>query len=40
MNVYIRDALRTPRGKARSDGGLAEETPHGLIATLVDALKE
>lgn len=40
MNVYIREALRTPRGKARADGGLAGQTPHGLIAALVDALEE
>ncbi|MDM7955110.1 beta-ketoacyl synthase N-terminal-like domain-containing protein [Blastomonas sp.] len=39
MNVFIQDALRTPRGKARPDGGLAAHTPHGLIAALVDALK-
>ena len=40
MTVYIRDAVRTPRGKARPDGGLAGETPHGLIVKLVDALGE
>ena len=40
MNVYIHDAVRTPRGKARPDGGLAAQTPHGLIAALVDALAE
>ncbi len=39
MNVYIREALRTPRGKARADGGLAQQTPHGLVAALVDALE-
>jgi len=38
MNIYVRDALRTPRGKARADGGLAQQTPHGLVAALVDAL--
>lgn len=38
MTVYIHDAVRTPRGKAKQDGGLARETPHGLIAHLVDAL--
>ncbi|MEG3124059.1 beta-ketoacyl synthase N-terminal-like domain-containing protein [Sphingomonas sp. GB1N7] len=38
MTVYIRDAVRTPRGKARPDGGLAQQTPQGLIATLVAAL--
>ena len=34
----ILDAVRTPRGKAKKDGGLAAETPEGLIAHLVDAL--
>ena len=38
MTVYIHDAVRTPRGKARPDGALASETPHGLVAQLVDAL--
>lgn len=40
MTVYIRDAVRTPRGKARPDGGLAAQTPQGLIAALVDALED
>lgn len=40
MPVFIREALRTARGKARPDGGLAAETPHGLVAALVDALTE
>ncbi|GAA4002734.1 acetyl-CoA C-acyltransferase [Sphingomonas humi] len=39
MTVLIFDAVRTPRGKARPDGGLASETPHGLVAHLVDALE-
>lgn len=39
MTVYIRQALRTPRGKAKADGGLANQTPHGLIAALVEALE-
>lgn len=38
MNVFLHDAIRTPRGKARPDGALAGETPHGLVAQLVDAL--
>ena len=38
MTVYIHDAVRTPRGKAKHDGALAQETPHGLIVQLVDAL--
>lgn len=39
MDVYIQDCLRTPRGKGRPTGGLAQETPHGLIGHLVDALE-
>ncbi len=34
MNVAIVDAVRTPRGRARGDGALAGETPHGLVAHL------
>lgn len=37
--AYIHDALRTPRGRARPDGGLAQETPPSLVAHLVDALE-
>lgn len=37
--AYLHVALRTPRGKARPDGGLASETPHGLVAHLVDAME-
>ncbi|MES2054836.1 MAG: beta-ketoacyl synthase N-terminal-like domain-containing protein [Pseudomonadota bacterium] len=39
MTVYIRDAVRTPRGKAKLDGGLARQTPQGLVTALVDALE-
>lgn len=38
MTVYIRDAVRTPRGKARPDGGLAQQTPQGLVGALIEAL--
>lgn len=38
-DVYIQDAVRTPRGRARPDGGLAQETPQSLVAHLVDALE-
>lgn len=38
MSVFLHDAVRTPRGKAKPDGALAGETPHGLIAQLVDAI--
>jgi len=36
--VYLHDALRTPRGKARPDGGLAGLTPPQLVAGLHRAL--
>ncbi|WFL76310.1 acyl-CoA thiolase [Altererythrobacter arenosus] len=38
--VFLYDAVRTPRGKARPDGGLATFTPPALVAHLVDALRE
>jgi acetyl-CoA C-acetyltransferase/acetyl-CoA acyltransferase len=40
MTVYIQDAVRTPRGKARADGALAAVKPQNLVAGLVDALDE
>ncbi|HEX6218156.1 MAG TPA: acyl-CoA thiolase, partial [Sphingomicrobium sp.] len=40
MKALIVDAVRTPRGKARPDGGLARETPHGLVAALVQAIED
>lgn len=39
MTVYIRDAVRTPRAKARPDGGLAELKPHQLVGGLIEALE-
>ena len=36
--VFIYDAVRTPRGKARAQGGLAGETPPALVDTLYRAL--
>ena len=39
LNAWIYDAVRTPRGKARSDGGLAALKPQELIGALVDALQ-
>jgi acetyl-CoA C-acetyltransferase/acetyl-CoA acyltransferase len=39
MDAYIYEALRTPRGKARPDGGLATISPHELVKQLVDALE-
>lgn len=38
MTAYIVDAVRTPRAKARPDGGLAALKPHELIGGLIDAL--
>jgi acetyl-CoA C-acetyltransferase/acetyl-CoA acyltransferase len=38
MPVFIHDVVRTPRGKARSDGALAAFKPQDLVAGLVDAL--
>ena len=34
--AYIYDAVRTPRGKARAEGGLAKMKPQELVAGLVD----
>ena len=36
--VYIHDALRTPRGKAKENGGLAGLSPQELVRQQVDAL--
>ena len=38
--VYIYDAIRTPRGKARADGGLHELRPHDLLKCLYGALTQ
>lgn len=38
MTAYILDAVRTPRAKARPDGGLASMKPHELVAGLIDAI--
>lgn len=40
MDAWIYDAVRTPRGKARPDGGLAALTPQALVGGLVDALEQ
>ena len=39
MQAWIYDAVRTPRGKARPDGGLAALKPQELVGGLVDALQ-
>lgn len=40
MTAYILDAVRTPRAKARPDGGLASMKPHELVGGLIDALDD
>ena len=40
MTVFIYEALRTPRGKAREDGGLAALAPHELIRQLVAGIND
>jgi acetyl-CoA C-acetyltransferase/acetyl-CoA acyltransferase len=37
--VFLYDALRTPRGKARPDGGLATLTPAELVGVLIEGLR-
>ncbi len=38
--AYIYDAIRTPRGRAKASGGLADLTPLQLLATLYEALQQ
>jgi acetyl-CoA C-acetyltransferase len=38
--AYIFDAIRTPRGRGKADGGLHEVKPLDLLKTLFDALRE
>ena len=38
-DVFLYDAVRTPRGKAKPDGGLAALTPHELVKQQIDALR-
>jgi acetyl-CoA C-acetyltransferase len=40
MNVYVLDALRTPRGKARPGGGLSTVPPLDLVVRVLTALAE
>ncbi len=40
MSAYIYDAVRTPRGKARPDGGLAALKPQELVSGLIGAIGE
>lgn len=37
-DVFLYDAVRTPRGKARADGGLAAVAPQELVKQQIDAL--
>ncbi|MEH6568112.1 MAG: acetyl-CoA C-acyltransferase [Halioglobus sp.] len=39
-SVYIYDAVRTARGKARPDGGLHDLRPHDLLKCLYQALED
>lgn len=39
MTAYIVDAVRTPRGKARPEGGLAALKPQDLVAGLIEAIE-
>lgn len=39
MDVFVFDAVRTPRGKGRPDGALAQVPPAALVAQLVQALE-
>lgn len=39
-HTYIYDAVRSPRGKAKEDGGLAHLKPHELTGQLIAALGE
>lgn len=40
MSAFIYDAVRTPRGKARPDGGLAALKPQELVSGLIGAIGE
>ncbi len=37
-DVFLYDAVRTPRGKAKADGGLSTLTPQELVKQQIDAL--
>jgi acetyl-CoA C-acetyltransferase len=40
MEAYIFDAIRTPRGRGKSDGSLHDVQPVQLLSTVLKALKE
>ena len=39
-DAYIYDAVRSPRGKGKNDGGLHELTSLALSASVLNALKD
>jgi len=39
-DAYIFDAVRTPRGKGKSDGSLHEITPVSLAAQVLEAIRD
>ena len=38
--AYIYDAVRTPRGKGKSDGSLHEITPVNLAAQVLESVRD
>jgi acetyl-CoA C-acetyltransferase len=40
FDVFIYDAVRTPRGKGKADGSLHEATPSHLTVTLLNAIRD
>ena len=40
MAVFVYDAVRSPRGKGRPDGSLADIAPPFLVSQLIDALRK
>ncbi len=38
--AFIYDAIRTPRGRAKADGGLTDLTPFELLKVLYEALEK
>ena len=39
-DVFIYEAIRSPRTKAKDSGGLADLTPQALLASLYNSLTE
>ncbi|HBS34084.1 MAG TPA: acetyl-CoA C-acyltransferase, partial [Parvularcula sp.] len=38
--AYVYDAVRTPRGKGKSDGSLHEITPIQLVTQVLEAVRD